>query len=236
MTEPTPVPPTAVPVAAMPISTNEEVESAPVVPPVRAPRAPRGERTVWNELRWIGGKILSGMEYIGEGVADVLGLDDSHFQYVLDGMDEEDWEIAIAVANKRKREQQQQDDNLVAASIEEGGCTPASSDHMIRNHGSSPVDELETDSEDEDIEADADPEHPNPTPFGLVHHREEQDRYAAAHNRDDASDTEVVIPSAELNHEITPNTTNNIAPPTSTPENSSAALISDVNIEMTSTV
>ena len=262
MTEPTPIPPpTAVPIASTPVSTNEEVESAPATQPAHTPRALPGQRTVWNELRWIGGKILSGMEYVGEGVAGVLRLDESHFQYVLDGMDEEDWEIAIAVANKRKREQQHQDDSAVAMSLEEGGSgsgnggsAPISSNSMMRDinstgrTGSSGVvgtatDELDSEDED-DIDVDADPAHPNPSPFGLVHHREEHDKYIATHNGDDVTVTDNTIQNIptgtnaniDTDTNSTANADTNTGTDTSAPENSSAALISDINIEMTTTV
>ena len=31
------------------------------------------------------------LEYIGEGVAGIIGLDESRFQYVIDSMEEDDW-------------------------------------------------------------------------------------------------------------------------------------------------
>ena len=34
------------------------------------------------------------MEYVGEIVANMLGLNESKYQYVLDSMDENDWRIA----------------------------------------------------------------------------------------------------------------------------------------------
>jgi hypothetical protein len=41
------------------------------------------------------------METVGEVVANVLGLNESKFQYVIDQMTEEDWAIAKEVHEKR---------------------------------------------------------------------------------------------------------------------------------------
>lgn len=46
-------------------------------------------------------------ENVGEGVVSVLGLDDSHFQDVLDGMTEEEMNRAIAVHAERQEEYRQ---------------------------------------------------------------------------------------------------------------------------------
>jgi hypothetical protein len=51
-----------------------------------------------------GVKILGVMDYIGETVVGILGLDDSKFQYVMDGMDREDWEKAVAIDRERRLE------------------------------------------------------------------------------------------------------------------------------------
>lgn len=37
-------------------------------------------------------------------VVSVIGLDDSHFQYVIDGMSEEDWAKAKAIDEQRRLE------------------------------------------------------------------------------------------------------------------------------------
>ena len=58
--------------------------------------------SVWSKLKWVGSKVLIGIEYVGETVASVLGLDESRFQYVIDSMEKADWEIAIANENKRR--------------------------------------------------------------------------------------------------------------------------------------
>jgi len=44
------------------------------------------------------------MESVGEVVANILGLNESKFQYVLDGMTEEDWKVAREVQAARQRE------------------------------------------------------------------------------------------------------------------------------------
>ena len=44
------------------------------------------------------------MEYIGEIVANMMGLNESKYQYVLDSMDENDWKIARENQEKREKE------------------------------------------------------------------------------------------------------------------------------------
>ena len=51
--------------------------------------------------------IFRGMEWVGEGVVSVLGLDNSRFQDVLDGMTEEEMEIARAVQRQREQEEKE---------------------------------------------------------------------------------------------------------------------------------
>lgn len=45
------------------------------------------------------------MEYVGEIVANIMGLNESKYQYVLDSMDENDWKIARENNEKRIAEQ-----------------------------------------------------------------------------------------------------------------------------------
>lgn len=48
--------------------------------------------------------IFAGIEYVGEAVVSVLGLDDSRYQDVLDNMTEEEMEHARQVHEERERE------------------------------------------------------------------------------------------------------------------------------------
>ena len=59
---------------------------------------------VWGFFHRAGARILGVMDYIGESVVEALGLDDSKFQYVIDGMDKEDWEKAVTVDRERRLE------------------------------------------------------------------------------------------------------------------------------------
>lgn len=43
------------------------------------------DKKIVNGFRKAFGAVIQGMEYVGEMVADVLGLDDSKFQDVIDG-------------------------------------------------------------------------------------------------------------------------------------------------------
>mmetsp|Transcript_15636 Transcript_15636/g.26063 ORF Transcript_15636/g.26063 Transcript_15636/m.26063 type:complete len:212 (-) Transcript_15636:992-1627(-) len=49
-------------------------------------------------------KVLGVMDYVGETVVGIFGLDDSKFQYVMDGMDKEDWQKAVAIDRERRLE------------------------------------------------------------------------------------------------------------------------------------
>lgn len=55
-----------------------------------------------GSIKLFGKKVFSAMEYVGEVVAGVLGIDDSKFQWVMDGMSQEEWEAAQAVAAERQ--------------------------------------------------------------------------------------------------------------------------------------
>ena len=50
------------------------------------------------------------MEFIGEIVANVMGLNESKYQYVLDSMDENDWRIARENQEKRENERKLRED------------------------------------------------------------------------------------------------------------------------------
>jgi hypothetical protein len=58
----------------------------------------------WGFMHVTGTKILGVMDYVGETVVGILGLDDSKFQYVMDGMDTDDWEKAVAIDRERRLE------------------------------------------------------------------------------------------------------------------------------------
>ena len=84
----------------------------------------------WGFLRTTGNKILGVMDYIGESVVEALGLDDSKFQYVIDGMDKEEWDKAVVIDRERRLEDaimdaaeelQNQDKQLQAEGDVEGG-------------------------------------------------------------------------------------------------------------------
>ena len=50
-------------------------------------------------------RIFYCLEFIGEIVANIMGLNESKYQYVLDSMDENDWRIARENQEKRENEQ-----------------------------------------------------------------------------------------------------------------------------------
>ena len=65
--------------------------------------------------------IFGKLQDAGEVVANVIGLNNSKFQYVLDSMTEEDWKIARAVQAQRE---QQIADRATGAAAMEGGAVP----------------------------------------------------------------------------------------------------------------
>jgi len=44
----------------------------------------------WHVSRWTGEKVFQGMEFVGEIVADVLGLNDSRYQWVIDAAENDE--------------------------------------------------------------------------------------------------------------------------------------------------
>ena len=58
---------------------------------------------IWTCARWTGLKVFYTMDYIGEIVCHVLGLDESRYQYVIDGMDENDWRQAREIQARKDR-------------------------------------------------------------------------------------------------------------------------------------
>lgn len=123
---------TGTPAASQRKVSEEPATPIPValVPTVAEPMAAvPATRTMWDSMRWLGGKALEGIEYIGETVASIIGLDDSRFQYVIDGMDENDWETARKVDSERKKEEQTEEEAKQAVLAEEG----VSSVHIERN-------------------------------------------------------------------------------------------------------
>lgn len=100
-------------------------------PAAQEEEVPEPKKTgFWGFVHVTGTKILGGMDYIGETIVGVLGLDDSKFQYVMDGMDKEDWEKAVEIDRERRLEDaimdaaeelQEQDRQLRAEGGGEGG-------------------------------------------------------------------------------------------------------------------
>ena len=60
------------------------------------------------------------MEKVGETVADVVGLNDSKFQYVIDSMTEEEWENAQKVNQEREEQNIQYESAMEASKLESG--------------------------------------------------------------------------------------------------------------------
>ena len=56
------------------------------------------------QFEWFGRTLFYGMEQVGEAFVAVLGLDDSRYQDVLDGMSEEEMTIAVAINKEREEE------------------------------------------------------------------------------------------------------------------------------------
>ena len=78
------------------------------------------DSSAWGRIKWVGHKIFLGMEYIGEAVAGVLGLDESRFQYVIDGMNAEDWQAAVDRENQRRAEENITEEVSIKSLTEDG--------------------------------------------------------------------------------------------------------------------
>ncbi len=77
---------------------------------------------ILSGLYWLGTKIFFGMESVGNVVVSVLGLDQSRYQYVIDGMTQEDWKLAKQVQQKRDLEVQYGNDSNLLKELENGGA------------------------------------------------------------------------------------------------------------------
>ena len=95
----------------MPADKEQEGSSPEATEAIHSGAAPSSDSGATNAflrgLQWVGLRLLFGAEFVGEIVANVLGLNESKFQYVIDGMSEEDWEVAREVQAQREREEQE---------------------------------------------------------------------------------------------------------------------------------
>ena len=57
-----------------------------------------------DQLIWFGKHVFHRLEIIGEAVAEYIGLNDSRFQHIIDGMSEEEWQQALEVNRQREEE------------------------------------------------------------------------------------------------------------------------------------
>ena len=73
----------------------------------------------WEVVKVWGFWTIERISDVGEVVANVLGLNNSKFQYVIDSMSEEDWKIARAVQAQREEQQRNREDGVAAM---EGGA------------------------------------------------------------------------------------------------------------------
>jgi hypothetical protein len=64
----------------------------------------REGRSLLHGMEWFATTIFHGMEYVGETFVSILGLDDSKFQDVLDGMSAEEMKIAEDINETREQE------------------------------------------------------------------------------------------------------------------------------------
>lgn len=78
-------------------------------------------RKVYTNVVYCATKVFHVLEYIGECVAHMIGLNESRYQWVLDTMDEDDWAVARAVQAKRDREDAITDEAKSVSQLE-GGC------------------------------------------------------------------------------------------------------------------
>mmetsp|Transcript_1564 Transcript_1564/g.1643 ORF Transcript_1564/g.1643 Transcript_1564/m.1643 type:complete len:196 (+) Transcript_1564:136-723(+) len=99
--------------------TSQEIDSSNVLPGGPTESAII-RRDAYSYLIEYGTRIYHGLEYIGEIVADLIGLNESRYQWVIDSMDEKDWEMARAVNVKREQETIRYEEAQAAACLEGG--------------------------------------------------------------------------------------------------------------------
>jgi len=83
---------------------------------------------IGGPLRILGSGLYFIAEYIGEQVASLIGLNESKFQYVIDSMSEEDWEVARQVHAQREARKAQES----VEAVMEGG-TPGQQGVPLEN-------------------------------------------------------------------------------------------------------
>eukprot|EP01084_Bolivina_argentea_P233138 392736_1 len=69
--------------------SNEEAdgpsnEAHPTTPPIDQSNSPPEIESVWTNVVWLGGRLLSGAEFVGEVLVEFFGLNASKYQYVVD--------------------------------------------------------------------------------------------------------------------------------------------------------
>lgn len=83
----------------------------------------------YHHARFYGTKALDGAEVVGEAVADILGLTESRFQYVVDALEHEEWvkeQTAKEEAERRQMEMEARAQQsgvvmIAGSSLEQGG-------------------------------------------------------------------------------------------------------------------
>jgi hypothetical protein len=92
---------------------------------------PRWQKA-WHYSRWVGGKVFFGMEFVGEIVAELLGMNQSRYQWVIDTMAEDERRARRKKEIQARRDEMIQDGLLEVATKEseeaEGGLVDASDD------------------------------------------------------------------------------------------------------------
>lgn len=87
-----------------------------------------------GRVRWLGGKLFEGIEWVGETVVSVLGLDDSRYQDILDNMTPREMQIAENIHAQREEEYRIYNENTSnSVLVESGGLAaePEESDAVV---------------------------------------------------------------------------------------------------------
>ena len=92
---------------------------------------PRWQKA-WHVSRWVGSKVFFGMEFVGEIIAEMVGMNQSRYQWVIDTVAEDERRERRKQEILKRREEMVQDGLLEVAAKEgdeaEGGLVDVSDD------------------------------------------------------------------------------------------------------------
>ena len=113
-----------------PDDPTDTLSTVPIPPssPSPPPPPPSLPASVFAHMWWLGSVVVYGLEYVGEALADLLGITSSPYQYVIDAKErQERWqkieEEEEETARVKFEEELRQQQNSESSRLEEGHTT-----------------------------------------------------------------------------------------------------------------